>query len=461
MTSPPARETQFEPAAGVIETFTFQAQSDDGKRLSGVIEAGDADAAIARLEALRLRVIDVARVAGRGVVATGTAAASSVETEPAGKAGDNGKPRPGRALRGDDFAAFNQQFAQLTRAGLPVEHGLRLIAGDMRRGRLARTIEQVAEELERGTPLGEAFDKHRGRFPTLYGRLIDAGVRAGDLPGVLLGLGRHIEMVQRLRGTLWRTISYPLMVFIGLCLVLVFLGIYVLPQFEQIYAGLYETRRQMLYRALTWRPAGPPPDSTLPWVTKWLIALGTFAPLMLLLMIALFIGVPLGWGLLRLRGWDRAAADRLLLPMPLVGPVLRLNLIARWCDALRLGVSAGLDLPAALELAGDVTGSPALKRDGAELTALLEHGKPLSTKLQGRRMLPATVPAAIDLASGHHDLPRTLETLSEMYERQAESRLASLPAVLTPLLVIFVAAATGFVIAGLLLPMIRAIESYM
>ena len=55
---------------------------------------------------------------------------------------------------------------------------------------------------------------------------------------------------------------------------------------------------------------------------------------------------------------------------------------------------------------------------------------------------------------------RPPETLSEMYERQAESRLASLPAIVTPLLVILVALAVAFVIAGLVLPMMRAIESF-
>ena len=102
-----------------------------------------------------------------------------------------------RALGGDDFVAFNQQLAQLAKAGLPLERGLRLIAADLGRGRLARAITEVADELERGTPLAEAFDRHRGRFPSLYGRLVDAGVRSGNLSEVLLNLGRHLDMGQR------------------------------------------------------------------------------------------------------------------------------------------------------------------------------------------------------------------------------------------------------------------------
>jgi type II secretory pathway component PulF len=92
------------------------------------------------------------------------------------------------------------------------------------------------------------------------------------------------------------------------------------------------------------------------------------------------------------------------------------------------------------------------------MVALLESGQPLTTPRTDNKLIPATVPAAIELASGHHDLPATLETLSEMYERQAESRLASLPAIITPLLVILVAGVTAFVIAGLLLPMVRALN---
>ena len=442
-------------------TFSFQAQSDDGQRLNGTTDAADADAAIERLQAMGLRVIEVARV--ERPVPSALAPEASVADASTLDASANGGAKPAnhapgrpaaRPLRRDDFAAFNQQFAQLTRAGLPVEHGLRLIAGDMRRGRLARTIEQVAQELERGTPLGEAFDKHRGQFPTLYGRLIDAGVRGGDLPGVLLGLGRHLELVQRLRAALWRAISYPLMVFVALCVVLIFLGMFVLPQFEQIYQGLYDASRQGGF-SLTGRPRQ---DSPLPLVTRWLMLLTSLAPWLLALLVVIVVGGPLAWAALRARGKDRDALDRLVLPLPLIGPVLRLNLVARWCDALKLGVAAGLDLPASIELAADVTGSPSLRHDGRAMVALLESGRPLTTARSDNKLIPATVPAAIELASGHHDLPATLETLSEMYERQAESRLASLPAIITPLLVILVAGVTAFVIAGLLLPMVRALN---
>src|SRR6185369_1254856 len=134
------------------------------------------------------------------------------------------------------------------------------------------------------------------------------------------------------------------------------------------------------------------------------------------------VATPLAWRLLRASGADRIVIDKVLVPLPLIGSVLWRNMVARWCDAARLGVEAGLDLPRAIELAGDAVASPTLRADGRELTAALASGQPLDRAADGMLLLPATVPAVIALASRANDLPTTLGTLSEMYQQQAEAR---------------------------------------
>jgi type IV pilus assembly protein PilC len=394
--------------SSLSSSFSYQAQTDDGQRMAGTIDAPDVETATNRLHSLRLRVTEI---------------------RPADA------PSRSRSIRGEDFLAFNQQLAQLTKAGLPVERGLRLIAGDIRRGRLKRTVEEIATELEAGTPLGEAFDKHRDKFPSLYGRIVEAGVRGGNLPGILLNLGRHLETEQRLRNTLWRTLSYPAMVFVGLLIVMLFITYAILPHL----AGVY----QEFHLAL--------PD-----VTKALLWIAGIVPWVAGALLVLILLVPVIWGLLVATGKDRAAADVVLLPLPLVGPVLRNSLMARWLDAARIAVDAGLDLPAAIQLADDATGSPKLRRDGEALINALQNGRPLGAV--ATTLLPATIPAAIEFSSGQQDLPLTLGTLAEMYERQADIRIQMIPSILTPTLVIAIALSVGFVIAGLFSPLVSLIN---
>jgi type IV pilus assembly protein PilC len=386
-------------------SFAYTAQTFDGHPVAGTIDAIDMKDASRRLANLRLRVIQL----------------DLAERSPRAK-----------PLSGEDFAAFNQQLAHLSAAGLPIERGLRLIAEDLRHGGLAQSVREVAAELERGVALGDAFKKHESRFPPLYGTLIDAGVRSGNLPAVLLNLGRHLELVARLRAAIWRAVSYPLTVLAGLLVMLIFLGHYVLPQFQQMYEKWY---------------------IDLPQVTRVLLALARFTPALIIIGMVLAIGSPLLWAILRAAKWDRAAAD-LALPLPLIGAVLRRNLIARWCDALKVAVQAGMDLPAAVRLAGDVVGSPLLRRDGESVVAQLQQGQPVDQLPRRLSVLPMAVLAVVQLSADRSDLPTSMETMAIMYQQQAEVRLASVQAILTPLLILLLGLLIGVVILGLFAPML-------
>ncbi len=392
-------------------SFAYQAQTQHGEALSGTIDAADLDQATRRLQSLQLRVLGIEPVA------------VGVRSSPVG---------------GADFAAFNQQLSHLTAAGLPVEHGLRLIAQDMRTGSLAATVRLVADELERGTPLGEAFDRHRGKFPPLYGRLVEAGVRTNNLPGMLLNLGRHLELVNRLRGAIWRAMAYPLIVLIGLGVVLVFISVFILPKFEEIFRS-FGTR--------------------LPGITVLLLASsGWLLPLVIGVGGAILLAFLLT-PLLRRTGHDQLAADLFIMPLPMIGPILRRNLIARWCDAVKLGVVGGLDLPRAIELASNAVGSRPLRRDSRAMISAIERGEGLDRPELKLAMLPATVTATMELARNQNDLADTLSTLSEMYQQQAEMRLHLLPAILAPVLMLLTAIVIGFVVLGLFAPLISLIQA--
>ncbi len=395
-----------------LNRFAYQAQTTQGQTLSGVIEAATADEARESLQDMNLRVIEVE------------------QTQDAHSAAP---------LRGGEFMAFNQQLAQLTSAGLPVEVGLRLIARDMRSGRLSESVRRVAAELESGLSLPDAFEKHRALFPPLYGRLIDAGVRSNQLPAVLFNLGQHMEIMQRLRGTLWRAASYPIIILVGVALVLGFIGQFIVPQFEEIFRDF---------------------DAELPVMTLIVMSLAKWMmPIAIGVTSAIVLGM-MSWSALSAAGKSQSILDYAVMPIPLIGAVLRRNLVARWCDALKLGVQSGLDLPASLELAGDAVASPLLRLDGQALIQTLQAGRPLNE--HPRLMVaPEAVPAAIHLASHQHDLPSLLANLSQMYQQQAELRLATLQSTLAPILLIVLAALIGSVISALFLPLVSLMQSVM
>jgi type II secretory pathway component PulF len=401
--------------ADPIAAFAFSAQSTAGEPLTGTLNATSVADASQKLHAMQLRVIGLDPI-----------------------------PSPvqkGKRLDGDDFAAFNTQLAYLATAGLPIEKSLRLIADDMRTGSLSQTVNQLAADLESGQSLPDAFARHANQFPPLYSELVNAGIRTGDLPGMLLSLGRHLDMTRRLRGLLWRAASYPLVVFASLLMIVAFLGIIVFPQFKAIFLD---------FRV------------DLPFITKVMISFSDFLvsywPVLLGILIAAVAIPPMVLRSIKSPLLQQQIKESLLIPIPVIGPAVKRNLLARWCDALKLGVQAGLDLPTAITLAGQAVGSPRLIRDGQILVETLSAGQPLDDKIK-TRWIPQTVLVVLSMAESSNDLPAGLNTLSLMFQQQAETKMAMVPTVLTPMLIILIACIIGFVVVAMFAPMISLISA--
>ncbi|MEO0586559.1 MAG: type II secretion system F family protein [Planctomycetota bacterium] len=391
--------------------FEYSAQTTSGHTLRGDIRAEDGEEARAVL-------------ADSGLVVTDLTARDA--------------PQPSGALSGSDFQVFNEQFAFLADAGLPASEALQVIATDVRRGRLATTIQSVRAELERGASLSDAFNKHRGQFPYGYAELIDAGIASGNLPGVLWGLSRHLEMRSRLSTAVWRATAYPVVVMLTLLGVWSFIGIAVAPQFDDMFSDF---------------------DTQPPAITTAMLTVAEWGGVMLVVGLVVLLGGPLLWRLGRPTGIPQWLSDTFIVPLPIVGPAVRAIHVARWCDSVRLGVLASLPLPETLKLAWASTDSPSVRRDCASLTAAVASGKPLDDARL--RLLPAPAVTTLSLASDGRDLAGVLSDLSALYANVAETRLNAIHIVLSPLLLIMVAVILGLTITALFAPLIKLLQSVM
>src|SRR6185295_5482820 len=113
----------------------------------------------------------------------------------------------------DEFAFLNQQLAGMLRAGIPLEGSLRELSSTMRRGGLRREIEALERDLSAGVPLGEAVEKRQ--LPDLYKRLTQAGVKGGDLPGVLILLADYYNKLAGIAARLRGLSVYPFIVLVA------------------------------------------------------------------------------------------------------------------------------------------------------------------------------------------------------------------------------------------------------
>ncbi len=417
-------------AGALNRGFAYRARLSSGEEITGTLNAADADAARHSLESMQLQV---------------------AQLWPAGPA------IRGQPLSAQDLKTFNQQLAMLVKAGLPVESGLRLLGSEMGRGRLARAMDGVAHDLESGLSLPQAIAKSKGRFPADYGPLLEAGVKSHNLAAVLMNLGFHVDLSEKLREALRRALAYPLFVFIAMLGVLSLLGLFVLPRYQQMYGQLVRTWRRSAVQYNFVNGRFQARVLSFPTSTRMLMTVGQYTPQILMALGALVVAALIFWIVFRHRRLMLHLRDAAALHLPLLGVALRQQLLARWIHGLKIGIDAGLDLPAAIELAGAIAGSPALQADGRQMARSLSLGLELDQTPRGN-MLPKIVPATLQLAVKQNNLSDTAGTLAQSFRRQAEHRTAVIPAVLSPVLLLLLAVTVGFVIYAMLAPLIGLLK---
>jgi type II secretory pathway component PulF len=261
--------------------------------------------------------------------------------------------------------------------------------------------------------------------------LLDAGIRSGNLPGILMNLGGHLELVRRMRHTLWRALSYPIIIFSAIIGVSLFMLLYVVPQFALMFRDFHAQLPVITEMLL---------DASETMLGYWPVTLGVLAGIIVL------VGVIFVW-----LGLPNAVSEKVRLRIPVMGRILRTNLISRWCDAVAMGVDSGTDLPGAIALADDVIGSPALRVDGSAMVAAITNGQQIDSSAT-HIILPQTVTVAMDLSSAAGNLAETLRNLSQMYQRQAERRVSAIPIIVTPAFVVALGVIVGFMALALFAP---------
>src|SRR5262245_23103536 len=140
-------------------------------------------------------------------------------------------------VKAESFILFNQQFAALIKAGLPILRSLDLLKAQIKNPVLRRHVTDVRDRVHSGAMLSEAM-KAQGVFPTVYTASIYAGERSGDLVNVI---NRHIQYEKTLMSVRKRFLNaliYPAFLIV---LSIVMVGVimaYVIPKFAELYRDL-------------------------------------------------------------------------------------------------------------------------------------------------------------------------------------------------------------------------------
>jgi general secretion pathway protein F len=402
---------------GTVMLYRYSAISRSGSKLTGEMEAVSRAIVLEDLHKLGHLPVEVIE-SNRG--ADGRGERSGLLS---------GKPS------GRQITLFTRELAMLLKAGLPLDQSLGFLAQDARSKKLAWVIGQIGEQVGSGKSFHEALEMQQGPvFPPVYVSMVRVAEASGSLDTVLERIAKGREKSQKLRSKALSEVLYPCMLVVMAIAAVTIMLTFVVPRFKEmiVNAGTEAPDQARLVIA----------------ASDWLLANGQLLAITLLLLV---LAIALAWH----HGIGRQPLESLLLRVPLIGTMLRLNLTIRFCRTLGMLLENGVELPAAMKLVRDVIGNKHAAHVLDQAYDALRKGRSFLEPLSQSGLFPPVVINMLRVGEETGSLTSSFFHMADMFEEKLETSVQRTFTIFEPVIILLV----SVFIAGIIISILGAVIS--
>ncbi|MBI1389728.1 MAG: hypothetical protein GC154_14920 [bacterium] len=406
-----------------MSQFRYKALQADGGMTEGVIEAQGRQDAIARLESKGWKPIQIAEQA---------AAAPK-------KSASFALPVFSRRISYHDLENFTRLLASLLAAGVPLSRALVILQREAANPAASERWKEIHDCVIDGMSLADAMAQKPQPFSRIYIAMVQAGETGGFLDVVLSQIADFQSREKDLRSKVSTALIYP-SVLMGLAVcVLIFLLTFFIPRFQKIFSGF---------------------GAELPMITQIIIG-ASHAVRNYGIFILLGIGI-LAWFV---RNWLESengsrAWQRILLNLPVLGPLSARFAMTRFCRMLGTLIGAGVPLIQGLNVARKSIHNAILFDAVSDSIERVKKGDPLASSLsQCPQLFPASILEMISIAEETGRLDQELIRIASDAEEDLDRRLRIAVALAEPLMLFVIAGFIGVIFIGMVIP-IFTIQDY-
>jgi type IV pilus assembly protein PilC len=337
--------------------------------------------------------------------------------------------RKNKKITAGDITVFTRQLATMIESGIPLVQSFDIVAKGQSNKRVQELINTIKEDVETGLTLAEALQKHPKYFNDLYCNLIDAGEKSGSLDLMLNKVSTYKEKIETIKKKIKKALTYPTAVLVVAFLVTAGLLIFVVPQFESLFAGF---------------------GADLPALTRMVIQMSAFFQAWWYIIFGV-LGLAI-YGLIEALRRSKSFArgfDRFLLKIPIIGTILEKAAIARFARTLSITFAAGLPLVDALKSVSGATGNILFSEATNKIRSEVSTGQQMKIAMEHTGMFPNMVIQMVSIGEESGALEKMLSKVADFYEEEVDTAVDSLSSLLEP----FIMAILGILVGGLVIAM--------
>ncbi len=392
--------------------FEYTAFDKDGEKQEGTIDTVNKDIAISSLQRRGLVISSISKVKENNIFKGGEIPfLTRVSTR--------------------DLVIISQQIATLFEAQVSALQVFRLISSEAENSKLRTALDEVATDIQGGSSIAEALEKHEEIFSPYYVSMVKAGEETGKLDQTFRFLAESLDRSYEVNSKARNALIYPAFVITAFIGVMVLMFTIVIPKISSI---LTESGQD------------------LPIYTK--IVLGTsnfFVNYWILLIIAVIAGAVL---FIRFVRTEEGALswDRFKLSIPYVGDLYRKLYLSRFADNMQTMIASGIPMVRSLEITKDVVDSKVYEEMLNEVAEDVRGGSSLSASIGQFEEMPGIIVQMVRVGEETGELGKMLNTMASFYRREVNNAVDTLIGLIEPAMIVILGGGVAVLLASVLMP---------
>lgn len=375
--------------------------------VEGVVDAADQKAALARLREQRLTVVEIAQKAKKSKFF---------------------KPK----VNNSDIVIFSRQLSTLVSAGVPIVQGLNILEAQAENPAFKTVVTGLRTDIEAGLSIADAMRKHPQAFTELYVSMIRAGEVGGILDTILERLSSYLESSEALRAKVKSAMMYPTVVGGVAFLITIFLIIFIIPVFKDIFSGF---------------------GAELPFATQIMITLSD--TLRHYIFHILVVGGAIGWSVKKFIKTEKGQEkiDEISLKLPVVGILLKKVAIAKFTRTLGTLIKSGVPILQGLETVAKTAGNKIIERAIYKSRDSIKEGGRIADPLKKADIFPPMVIQMISVGEETGGLDNMLNKIADFYDQEVDTAVKGLTSMIEPLIMVVMGFVIGAIVIAMFMPM--------
>jgi len=329
---------------------------------------------------------------------------------------------------------FSRQLATLLTAGIKLTEALSVLIQQSSDVRFQNVITDIRDRVVTGESVADAMRDYSDYFDIIYTSMVHVGEVTGTLPASLTNIAQFLEKRQWVETKIITVMIYPV-ILIAVCIIaLLILTTAVIPKItEQITKAGQE----------------------LPAITRMMMGLSNVLRNWWFVILAVLVLII--WGYRRFVSTEKGTLlrDRLLLSLPIFGPLIKQRVVARFSSTLSTLLGSGLSMAESLRAVAEVTGNGIMKQAVRQARERILAGADITTPLRDSGVIGPAMAHMVAVGEKSGELEKMLARISENLESSTDVVIERLGAAIEPLIIVSMATIVGLIAYATLLPIIR------